>query len=211
MYHIGDRFDRLVVLGLSRRTPQKYFVWCQCDCGNVKEFCTSDLVSGRVHSCGCFAKEILVKRGENKIKEKKLHEVFLSIKQRCNNPRSKSYKNYGGRGIKVCDEWGDRKFGYRRFEKWALGNGYREGLSIDRIDNDKGYSPENCRWADWKTQSNNKRTNRVFDVDGAEMTLKQISESFGVPYDLLRLRIKRGWEIKTAITVPKQKSKYWKS
>ena len=210
MYHIGDRFDRLVVLRLSRRTPRKYFVWCQCDCGNIKEFCTSDLVSGRVHSCGCFAKEILIKRGENKIKERKLHEVFLSIKKRCNNPRSNAYKNYGGRGIKVCDEWGDRKFGYRRFEKWALENGYKQGLSIDRIDVNGNYCPENCRWVDWKTQCNNKRVNRYFFVNGEKLTIAQIADKFGIDYALIKCRVRRGWSIDDALRVQKQKSRYWR-
>lgn len=204
MYHIGDRFDRLVVVGLAKRTPTKYYVWCKCTCGKLKQICTSDLISGRVHSCGCFSKEIMHNRTQNKIKNIKLHHVFLAIKQRCYNPKCKVYKNYGGRGIKMAACWADRKTGFKTFEKWAIENGYKVGLTIDRVDNNGDYCPENCRWTTTKEQSNNKRTNHIIELDGIKYTMKQISEKFNIPYDRLRYRLKRGWDVQRAIFTPAQ-------
>ena len=138
-HYIGDRFGRLVVLGFHHKSKWKVHVLCRCDCGTEKIFSTSDLKSGRVHSCGCLSREIQAERTKNKIKHTHLHYIYLSMKKRCFSPKTASYKDYGGRGISMCKEWADRRTGYRTFEKWALENGYSRGLSIDRINNDGNY------------------------------------------------------------------------
>ena len=162
-----------------------------------------------MHSCGCLRQEFSNKRTQNKIKNVKLHYVWGAMRKRCNNPNDKEYKNYGGRGIEVCDEWSDRKCGYRAFEKWAIENGYKFGLSIDRINNEGDYTPKNCRWVDWKTQCNNKRVNRWLIIGGKKLTLKQVAEKYNIKYDLLRGRLNAGWSIESAINIPKQKSRFW--
>lgn len=129
----------------------------------------------------------------------KLNGVYRAMKARCYNPNVKSYKDYGGRGITICDEWlnpekvcthyGIYTKGWRAFEIWALSNGYKEGLTIDRIDNNKGYSPDNCRWVDKKTQSNNRGFCRLITYRGKTQNLKQWCEELGINYKLAHRRL----------------------
>lgn len=143
------------------------------------------------------------------IKQQRLNLVYHSMLARCYNPNSKSYKHYGERGITVCEEWlntekvcthyGIYTKGWRTFEKWALDNGYKEGLTIDRIDNNKGYSPENCRWVDRKMQSNNRNFCRLITYKGKTQTLKQWCEELNINYKQVHARIVRcGWTVKQA-------------
>ena len=201
-HYIGDRFGRLVVLGFHHKSKWKVHVLCRCDCGTEKIFSTSDLKSGRVHSCGCLSREIQAERTKNKIKHTHLHYIYLSMKKRCFSPKTASYKDYGGRGISMCKEWADRRTGYRTFEKWALENGYSRGLSIDRINNDGNYCPENCRWATNKEQANNKRDNHIITVKGARYTLSQAQDAFGISAGRIRQRIHAGWSEEDAALTP---------
>ncbi len=128
----------------------------------------------------------------------KLYRVWDSMKQRCNNPNRKDYDRYGKRGINYCEEW--EKF--RNFKEWAQNNGYGEGLTLDRIDNDKGYSPDNCRWVTHKMQNNNKRNNVYVTIKGRTQTLAQWAEEFGVNYKTVYSRIHRShWDIVSALMV----------
>ena len=131
----------------------------------------------------------------------RLNRIFTGIKQRCLNKKNPFYKDYGGRGITICKEWADTENighgngfvtkGWDNFRRWALENGYQDNLSIDRVDNNKGYCPENCRWVDIKTQSNNKRSNIIIRYNEQEKTLSQWAESLGVPYKRLQERFYR--------------------
>lgn len=112
------------------------------------------------------------------------------MKQRCSNPNDKAYANYGGRGIKVCAEW---EHDYFAFKNWALANGYKSGLWIDRVDNDKGYSPDNCRWETPKRQQQNKRTNVSVMIGGVEKCISEWAELSGIPFATLYRRIELGW------------------
>ena len=148
------------------------------------------------------------------IKQQRLNLVYHSMLARCYNPNAKSYKHYGERGITVCEEWLNTEKGYthygiyskgwRTFEKWALDNGYKEGLTIDRIDNDKGYSPENCRWVDRKVQANNRNFCRYITYKGKTQNLKQWCCELGLNYKTIHRRIKSlHWTIEKAFTTRK--------
>ena len=137
----------------------------------------------------------------------RLFRIWTHMRQRCNSPSDARYDDYGGRGITVCEEW-DR---YINFKEWALENGYSEELSIDRVDNDKGYSPDNCRWSTNREQCNNRRSNRIIEVDGISMNEKQWSVFLGIPSHILRNRLHRGMSEEKAIKSPvrvKKNGKY---
>ena len=128
--------------------------------------------------------------------DKHLYWVWSAMKARCNNPNDRCYQNYGGRGIRVCEAWESS----RMFMEWALANGYRHGLTIDRIDNNKGYSPDNCRWVDAKTQARNKSDNRYVTFNGETHCLSEWSEITGIRSSVLKHRLNSGWPLERAFT-----------
>lgn len=201
MYYIGERFGRLTVISHHHKQNTRHFVVCRCDCGRLKIVSTSDLKSHRTFSCGCLSRELREERKKNKIKNENLRYIWVGMRQRCNNPNNKSYKNYGARGIRVCAEW-DTKKSFRTFEAWALKNGYRRGLSLDRIDNDGNYEPANCRWADAVTQANNKRGTIKINYNGNMLSVTEANNLLGFPKNLLYRRLYSGWPIDRALTEP---------
>lgn len=127
---------------------------------------------------------------------KRLYFIFNQMKQRCYNPKNKRYKNYGGRGIKICDEWLNNP---NLFFEWALANGYNYTLTIDRIDCNKGYEPNNCRWVTQKFQQNNRTNNRIITYKGKSQTLSQWCEELGIPYSKMKHRVNEmHWSIEKA-------------
>lgn len=162
----GQRFGRLEVISFSRDiksgTRNRKYWNCVCDCGNAKEVRTDSLTSGNVKSCGCIKKEqdainLTSEYGfkpKYKIQNRRLYQCWRGMKRRCFDAKDKRYYRYGGRGITVCNEWLD----YDIFAKWALNNGYREDLTIDRINNDGNYEPSNCKWSTHKEQALNRST-----------------------------------------------------
>lgn len=197
----NKRFERLVVVKKSHRKNNKVMWECLCDCGNTTFVSTYYLTSGKIRSCGCLHKEQLIARStSHNQRGTHLYSVWRSLRQRCNNPNSIQYKDYGGRGITVCDEWNAH---FEPFYDWAMANGYDEGLTIDRIDNNKGYSPDNCRWANRTTQCNNTRSNHRITYKGATHTLSEWTRITGLSYVCLRQRINNlHWSVKKALTTP---------
>lgn len=184
----GQRFGRFVVLGFSPTTiPGKDTRWeCQCDCGNKKTVTRSALKYGYTKSCGCMRREL---RQNSRHKNKHLYQVWQDMKQRCQNPNNSYYHRYGARGISVCKEWSEE---YEPFYRWAIEHGYKQGLQIDRIENDGDYSPENCRWATPKENSNNTSRNRRINLNGESRTRAEWAEITNIPVTTIRSRQERG-------------------
>ena len=200
---LNKSFGRWKVINfIKSRDAGGCVMWlCQCDCGTVRSVSGAALRNGASKSCGCFQKEIAsknmkklsTKHGKN---ETRLHIVWTHMKSRCNSHYDKSYHNYGGRGIYICDAWNND---FLSFEDWALNNGYRNGLSIDRIDNNGPYAPENCRWVNNYIQANNKRNNHLITINRIKKTVSQWAVISGInPYCIYK-RLKRGWNAEQAV------------
>lgn len=201
----GQKFGRLTVLGFSHKvvysqTNVRYYWKCRCDCGTEKLVLASQLRGGTL-SCGCFAKEKSHAPRKHGMSNHRLFSIWHSMLQRCENPNSSGYHNYGGKGVRVCEEWHDSK----KFFEWALNNGYREDLTIDRIDGNGNYEPSNCRWTDWKTQSNNTSRNHYLTINGETKTVAQWGEYYGVPYKTIYQRVAIGWSFERAVSTPVKK------
>ena len=197
----GKRFGRLIVIERDELCNSKHATWkCRCDCGNITSVLGTNLRRGISNSCGCLQRELLSKRRKihgGWANKEPLFNVWRGILQRCNPEiKSTSTKNYGQRGITVCDEWHE----YAIFREWAIGAGYRKGLSIDRINVNEGYSPQNCRWADNKTQQNNKRNNVYVDFNKETHTLKEWSELLNINYQTVYSRYQRGLPIESVLS-----------
>lgn len=128
-----------------------------------------------------------------------LYGTWSRLKSRCTNQKHQDYHHYGGRGITICDDW---KENFQAFYDWSITNGYRKGLTIDRINNDKGYCPENCRWATVKEQSNNRRSNTCLEFRGEVKTISQWADAIGVDQDTICKRLKNGWDMDKTLTTP---------
>ena len=160
----NQKFGRLTVLSdTGKRDKRGCIIWlCKCDCGEIMEVPGYRLKSGHTRSCGCLKRErmceIYTIHGDSPRNGRtRLCNIWYGIRQRCLNPKQKRYKHYGGKGIKICDEWKDS---YMAFKLWALTNGYRDDLTIDRINNDGNYCPENCRWISLSENVRNSNFNR---------------------------------------------------
>lgn len=201
---VGQRFGRLLVLHETGKSRNGHTVWhCRCDCGNDVGVVGYSLISGCTKSCGCYNRERVIERntthGMNR--RGKRHPVYMTwanILQRCENPNDTQYKNYGARGIKVCTEWHE----FIPFHDWAMANGWQRGVSIDRIDNNGNYEPDNCRWVTAKEQARNKRNNHFITFNGKTQTMVEWAEEIGLEYSILWNRIHRGWSIERAFIEP---------
>lgn len=174
------------MVGRVENDKQNKAQWlCRCDCGTKTKVRGYHLRRGDIVSCGCKRKTQNLKHGKS---NHKLFSVWWDMKRRCYNKSRSDYIYYGGRGIKVCDIWKDD---FQAFYDWAKASGYEEGLTLDRIDNDKGYQPSNCRWVPMKVQNNNKRNNVIITIDEESKTAKEWSREANIPYMAIMSRIYR--------------------
>jgi hypothetical protein len=186
----GQRFGRLIVQNVNRLGSRGRYWQCLCDCGNTKFIVGYDLKSGKTQSCGCIQKEKARESAKNRntthgMTHTKVWECWVSMVQRCTNPNRQCYRHYGGRGINICDEWLE----FSNFYK-DMGNPPTEEHSVDRIDNNKGYYLENCRWATSKEQSNNRRNNHLLEIEGRSQTIGEWAQELNVNYQTLYYRVK---------------------
>ena len=194
----GRRYGKLTVIARGNNKGKRVKWICKCDCGKILEI-DGTLLRIRQRSCGCARKEN-IKHG---MTNSRLYSVWSNMRSRCTNPNNKKYPAYGGRGITVCEEWQS----FEPFMEWALANGYDEKAprgqcTLDRIDFNGNYCPENCRWATNKTQCNNTRQNRILEHNGERHTMAEWAEITGINQSTISLRInKRGWTIEEALTI----------
>lgn len=166
---------------------------CKCDCGNEVVVHKGGMHKGGTVSCGCAKRNRVTKHG---FSEGRLDIIFRSMKQRCYDKNAANYATYGGRGIRICEEWIEDK---QAFFDWANQNGYSDSLSIDRIDVNGDYSPSNCRWATTKEQSNNRRDNVYITYEGLSLTVAEWSVRTNIPYQTIYSRLRSGWSIEDAL------------
>ena len=198
--YTGYIFDKWTVL--KRDIDRKKHWFCKCSCGNVASVSIDHLKRGTSKRCmkckGKLTQNRMSTHGESKTR---LYGVWLTMRNRCNNPTVKSYAVYGARGIKVCDEWQNS---YEAFRDWSLANGYREGLQIDRINNDGNYSPENCRWISHLENMQNTSINKKAMFEGKLWTRTELAMRFNLSPRLIGDRLRHGWTIEEAISYKPQ-------
>lgn len=189
--------SKLIVVCRERNDKRGHTMWkCRCECGGEIVGLGYRIKSGRIKSCSCMKAVPEFRHGKT---NSRLYRIWHGMKSRCDCEVAKYYKDYGGRGIKVCPEWDES---FMSFYDWAINHGYSDDLTLDRENSNGNYEPSNCRWATWKEQENNSSHNVIIEYNGRSMTLHQWSEELGVAYDTLRARLRRGWNIERAFTEP---------
>lgn len=198
----GDMYGRLTVTKQIESLNGRSRFECLCSCGSIHFVLGQNLRNGDVQSCGCFQKEsaseVHTRHGRTGSTE---HDIWRSMKQRCCNPNKRSYSRYGGRGIKVCDDWS------HSFEAFYRDMGPRPSMqhSLDRIDPNGHYEPSNCRWATKVEQQNNMRSNRIVEWRGRKQSLSQWSKELGINRSTLEGRLEWGWTVDEAFTTKERK------
>ena len=194
----GKRFGMLTAVSISHRKGTRTYWNCICDCGGSRVVSSDHLTRMENTDCGCTRKHIPYYK-KHGMSGSRLYTIWTQMRYRCNNSNKKEYADYGGRGIKVCEEWNNPL----NFFEWALQNGYSDDLTLDRIDNNSGYCPDNCRWVTQTVQMNNRRNCRYITYNGETKTLTQWAKEKGMRYLQLKRRIDNyNWSIERALTEP---------
>lgn len=187
----GNRYGKLTVVRFSDVVNGTGTWLCKCDCGNEIISKGWLLKKGAIKSCGCYRRDL----GKHKNRTHGLsnfrpYYVWKDMKRRCYDKTRPEYKNYGGRGIKICTEWLNS---VEKFCEWARKSGYKKGLTIERVNNNMDYCPENCKWVSMKEQLNNNRRNNFLKINGITKTISQWSQKTGIKYDTLWSRVNKGY------------------
>lgn len=193
---VGNRFGKLTVVeSCGKGNGNHFYSKVECDCGVRYLVRDTELIYGRRKSCKKCSKPRTTHGKTNT----KLFNIWQSMKQRCYDKNHSSYYCYGGRGVRIHEEWKDD---FQMFYDWAIENGYKEGLTIDRINVNGDYEPLNCRWATAEEQANNKRNNHFIEYMGQSYTIAELSRIYGIKYSCLFSRIDKGWDIEKALHLP---------
>jgi hypothetical protein len=192
---IGVKFNKLTVIKEheKKNSSKDCLYECLCDCGNIKITTSGALRNNLTQSCGCYNSNI--KHGDWNLR---IRRIWVNMKKRCCNINNPQYLHYGGRGIFICDEW----LNYFVFKQWSYENGYNDFLTIERLDNNMGYSPKNCKWATYKEQANNKRSNHFITHNGKTKTISQWADFYNINQIILKRRLGLGWSFIDAATKP---------
>lgn len=191
----GEKFGRLV----AEKYLGNQIYLCKCDCGNHVEVLRTNLKSGATSSCGCIRKEAVAKlKYSHGMCGERIYQTWQNMKSRCLCKNSSEYKNYGGRGITVCNDWLD----FNPFYDWAINSGYNDNLTIERIDVNGNYEPSNCKWIPSEEQCLNKTNTRRITINGNTKSLSEWAKYYGIPYDILRHRIDKGISPEIAVATP---------
>lgn len=196
---LNKKFDKLLVIEMcgNDEKGRHFKSKVQCDCGNVETVLDTLLINGRKTQCRECAKKSS-KKYKHGMTNTSLFNIWHSMKQRCYDRRNNSYNLYGNRGIIICEEW---KNDFLNFYSWAMENGYKKGLSIDRIDVDGNYEPSNCRWANTIEQANNKRNNIIIEYNGIKDTLPNWARKVGINKGILQYRYYHKWDVERMLTI----------
>ena len=198
----GQRFGRWIALNFVGKNKSAHTIWsCQCDCGNIKDVLATNLTRGLSISCGCFSRETTSKvKTTHGMTETKLYKKWEGMKRRCLYETGSRNGYYKAIGVTIWDEWMNS---FEIFRDWALQNGYSDELSLDRIDNDSGYTPFNCRWVDRIQQMNNKTNNVWIEYNGVTHSAAEWSRITGIDGNTIRYRMSRNWPIIDVLFTPK--------
>lgn len=203
---VGQEFGRLRVLKRAENDKHNKSRWmCSCVCGREVVVNASSLRRGLTKSCGCLWLEVMSEtRSTHGMSKERIYSEYIGIKKRCLNKNSSGYKKYGNRGITICEEWLGEN-GFINFYEWAMSHGYRDDLTIERIDVNGNYCPENCKWITAKEQANNKRNTLRLEYNGETHTTLEWEEITGITSGTIRQRLWNGWSVERALTVPMKK------
>ena len=195
---VNQKFDKLLVIEKTDvRISKKVFWKCLCDCGNIKYVQTYHLTKGIIQSCGCSSTKY--KQTEF---TKPLYIIWQGMKNRCYNPKHENYVNYNGKGISICDEWKDD---FELFYNWSISNGYKKGLSIDRINNNGNYEPSNCRWVTKREQMWNTSKNKIIEYKNETRCMAEWCDILNLNYETIQSRFHRGWNVEKTFETPIRK------
>lgn len=190
--NVGDKIGRLTLLDEIKENGVTYF-WCLCECGETRKVSYTNLLSGNTKSCGCLKREINASvHGTHHMTKTRPHRIWNNMNKRCHNKNEPDYELYGGRGIKICNEWLGKN-GFQNFYNWAISHGYRDDLTIDRIDVNGDYCPENCRWVTWREQARNKRNNVWITYNGETKIIAEWARELGIHRGIISERKRAGW------------------
>lgn len=190
----GKKYNRLTVVSFHHKENKREYYLCKCDCGKEKIVNKTELVRGKVKSCGCLRKENCANYSHN-LSYSRIYRTWTNMKVRCYNKKDERYRLYGGRGIYICDEW---KKSFLSFYNWAISNGYKDTLTIDRINNNGNYEPTNCRFVLKEEQNRNKRNVKIITYKKESHCIAEWARILGIKEVTLRARIKKGWTVERA-------------
>lgn len=195
----GQKFFRLTAIEPAGQNKAQQYLWkCKCDCGKELVVIGSNLIRNNSKSCGCYNDEVTGARNRrHSMAKTRIWNIWTGITKRCTNPNCKAFKDYGGRGIFVCDEW-------KKFENFYedMKDGYADHLTLERKDPNKGYNKDNCVWATYQDQARNKRDTVFIEFDGKRKSMAEWSDISGIPSGTIGRRIKSGWDTYRAVFYP---------
>lgn len=198
----GKKYGRLTVIRRAENDKYNHKRYlCKCECGNEVLVAPHELVHGRTVSCGCYQRQIVSQcASTHRMSDTRIYRVWASMRARCKNKSNRDYRFYGGKGIKICEEWNE----FQNFYNWAIESGYTDELTIDRIDYNGNYEPSNCRWATREVQANNTSRNRYLTLNGKTMSMADWAKSLSIPYRTLQWRLGNGWSEERTLATPRR-------